>query len=305
MPGSLEYERPLPQRDPVPQRPPTPGWKPREWKRLKARRKMGEIVSSMMGQHYLRGAKGDRPNQADGASVRRGFVKLQISNDPKTPAFLAASTVVEASKYICGGRYSKVGRIVTDADLHTKRYLVAQNPKDPGRCYTEGCMTPRRIQGAKSSPHALAWGESCDGWRHFDCIGLIEFAVDWVTPKVYGGEIWQWASPAAQGIIGSVRMDETYDPVMDGDLVSRVRKGSDYHHIGMLYLDHGKAYVAQAEDTNVGVTTGKPYKSSDWSAGRYRLPDSILYLDEEVDEDYPSTECITTLGVPSQEINWL
>lgn len=302
MPGEHEYERYRPEfdRDPVPTPPPRrKQYKPQTWGRLVARKTMAQIAVSMVGQHYVRGAKGARPGQRDGARVRPGSVKLERSTDARNPAFLAGSIWVEGSTYICGGIYSVVGRVVPDHDKHTREYLASQTPKEPGRCFTEAGLTPRRIRGEKAKPHVIAWAESCDGWRHFDCIGLVEFAVDFVTPRMYGGEIYQWASPS--NVLNAVQMDEYEDPVMDGDLVSRVDKGN-YHHIGMLYLSGGRAFVAQAEDTNIGVTNGKPYYSASWSGGRWRLPDSMLFPDEEVKANLPSTDCWPSLGVPSREV---
>lgn len=290
--------------------------RPSGWTRLKARAKIGQIAASMVGQHYLHGAKGARPNGNDGARVRPAAVRLLLDTDPANPAFIAAATeLVSVPKspdggpplpavrdvHVCGGRYALCGRVVTDNDQNLRRYLAAQDPSNPGRCFTAAFMTPRRVRGTREPAHVLCWGESCDGWRHFDCIGLVEYCVDQVTGRVYGGEIWQWASP--KNVLGAARMGNS-DPILDGDLVSQVKDGDNFHHIGILYLDDdGIAHVSQAEETKKGVTTGRLYDPAGWNGGRWRLPDQMLLEDGAVTDDMPGTDFRPRLSVPPSEVS--
>lgn len=274
--------------------------------RDKARRKIAQTAKAMAGAHYLNGAKGARPGQGGGARIRPGSVKLELITSLPNLAFLAASWMdakavkdettgktkwvpYEGGWHVCGGRYETIGgNLIDDTDRILKAYLGQQNPKDPSKCQTNGGWTPRRLAGKRDPKNSgrIVWGECCDGHRHFDCIGLVEFAVDQVVKQPRGGEIYQFASP--KNVLGATPVTVDSD-IMDGDLVSQV-KGDDYHHIGIIYLEGGVPMVAQAKETSAGITVGTPYNKSSWNGGRWRLPASLLMADGEVSDDIPDNE---------------
>ena len=213
------------------------------------------------------------------------------------PAFFAASFTVDGGTWVCGGRSTKVGRSASPADSTLARYLGAQDPKNPGKCYTAAGLTPRRARKGADHPGSLVWGECCDGWRHFDCIGLVDFSLWKVSPKPGAlRSVAQWASP--NNTVKAVRMKKE-DPVLDGDLVSVNDKGN-YHHIGLIYMYNGKPLVVQAIDTDIGVRD-TDYDPAQWTGGRWRLPDSFFFADDAVGDDYPDTTYQPTAPMPSRE----
>jgi hypothetical protein len=277
--------------------------------RKRARWKIGATAREMDGAHYVNGAKGARPNKKDGAAVRPNTVALEMVTALDRLAFFAASVALQKTdkvttktspdKHVCGGIYDTIGGLlVSDADAILRKYLGEQNPKSPADCWTKGGLTPRRLAGSRDTKNTgrVVWGESCDGWRHFDCIGLVEFAVQQVVKRTIGGEIYQFASP--KNVLGATRVSDDKD-VRDGDLVSQVDQDGKYHHIGVIYLEGGTPLVAQAAQTSVGVTTGTAYDKVKWSGGRWRLPDGLLMADGEVSDDIPDNRYRPTVPLPA------
>jgi len=255
--------------------------------KLVARRRVAEVACSVVGHHYLKGAKGARPNLKDGAECRKGNVTLgkdpslktlawyaavaEFDNTPKVPDG-APKPPKETVLCVCGGNYSLAGQgniFTPGADLDA--YLKDQKPSDPGRCYSRAGLTPRRVKGGGDGD-PYVWGRSCDGWRHFDCLGLVDFAL-WKfrsSEDLNTRSVAQWATSAE----GSKRMAAD-DPPLDGDLVA-----VGTHHIGMIYLKGEKAFVVQAKQTSEGVNAVDAYNPGSWTGGRWRLPDSI-FLDDD------------------------
>ncbi len=271
--------------------------------REKARRIMARIAREMNRAHYVHGAKGARPGQKDGAPIRPNSVTLEMITDPNNPSFFAATCTPSfkkdsegneilvngkpvGDKHVCAGIYLGMGgTIASPTDKIMIDYLKSQELSDTAKCWTKAGLTPRRIQGSREKNNSIVWGESCDGWRHFDCIGLVEYSLQFVYARgTVGGEIWQFASP--NNVLGAKHITDTND-VMEGDLVSKFDDGK-YHHIGIIYFDNGQSKIAQANETSVGVTIKDVYDSASWSGGRWRLPDSLLKPDSEVSEEIPS-----------------
>ena len=156
---------------------------------------------------------------------------------PDSPAFLAAGSPlgladptnpkdvkdVKPITYVRGGRYGAINQPNVSAKS-VERFLKDQDPKNPGRCYTKAGLTPRRVIESSDSdrnpkPGWLVWGECCDGWRHFDCLGLIDFAFAQVRAKEDKElrAVWQWASPKNTVKASPIT---SIDAVLGGDLVS-------------------------------------------------------------------------------------
>jgi len=275
------------------------------WNNLVARRLMGKAAISVRGHHYLKGGKGARPRGNDGAPPRRGNITLLKNTSLSDLAFFAAGSPLEVAPanpehldpppakvpitYICGGCYSTQGYADIGSGESLRKYLSEQDLNHPGKCYSKAGLTPRRVVEGLGKNGTLVWGESCDGWRHFDCLGLVDFSI-WKVGKKEDKEmrsVAQWASP--QNTVRAQRMSAA-DPMLDGDLVSQVKDGN-FHHIGIIYLKDGVPFVAQAEQTSVGVTIKTPYESSGWGGGRWRLPDD-MFLDDDAARgvDLPDTE---------------
>jgi hypothetical protein len=277
-----------------------------ESKNLKARRKIGMTAKAMAGAHYVNGAFGARPKvfgaqpnlkAGDGARVRPNGVKLEKDVDLPNLAFFAASYYIE-DRNVCGGRYEALGgQLVSGTDQILKNYLAQQDPKDPGSCFTKAGLTPRRLAGSRDIKNTgrIVWGQNCDGWRHFDCIGLVVFALqDALQKSLQGREIVQLAGP--QSPYGLRRISGDQD-LLDGDMVSQIDANGKYHHIGVLFMRGDTAFVAQAAQTARGVTIGTFYDPKDWSGGCWRWPDDLLKPDAEVSDDIPDNICKPTVSL--------
>jgi hypothetical protein len=258
-----------------------------ESKNLKARRKIAMTAKAMAGAHYVNGAFGARPNEKDGAVLRRNGVILEKDVGLSNLAFFAASYTIE-DRNVCGGRYEALGgQLVSDNDQILRNYLAQQDPKDPGSCFTKAGLTPRRLAGKRDTKNTgrIVWGQNCDGWRHFDCIGLVVFALqDALKKPLQEREIVQLAGPKSP--YGLARISGVQD-LLDGDMVSQIDEKGKYHHIGVLYKEEDSTYVAQAAQTSKGVTIGTVYDPNAWSGGCWRWPDDRLKPDAEVNDDIP------------------
>ncbi len=265
------------------------------WGRRRARELTAQVACSVDGHHYIKGAKGARPNRTDGAFCRPGNVSLSTKVALDQLAFFAATTASEVvpkatdevphpkgvlTTFVCGGNYARIGKPPFSPGQDLFDYLKDQVPGDPGQCYTKAGLTPRRVVDG-SHGHPYVWGQSCDGWRHFDCLGLVDFAV-WKLRSIKDPEtrtVKQWASKFND--VKATHITDNSD-VMNADLVSQSEH--DFHHIGMIYLADDRPFVVQAEQTSKGVTTGTPYEAGKWSGGRWRLPDSFFRDDADAAE---------------------
>jgi hypothetical protein len=142
------------------------------------------------------------------------------------------------------------------------------------------------------------WGQNCDGWRHFDCIGLVVYALQNVLKKpLQRREIDALAGPNSPYRLKQIN---GVQELLDGDMVSMKNPDGSFHHIGVLYKEGAIAYVAQAAETSKGVTTGTVYDPADWNGGCWRWPDDLLKPDDEVKDDIPDNDCKPTVSIGAQ-----
>jgi hypothetical protein len=238
------------------------------------------------GCHYLTGAAGATPGNADGAAYRRGEVGMAApSFDPKAPCIFAAESSILGHS-ICGGRWSTFGRDARPSDWDLTHYLKQQEEKyaqtrtlEPYYKY----YTPR-LTKTKGKSGQLAWGEDCRNKRHFDCIGLVNYLLSSVCDmkksykeKGFSADILQHKGSTKRIALDapSEAGDILYKKMMNPD-------GSSHDHIGLLLMDDT---VIQAEQTSVGVTI-KPYKGTGWDyRGRYDDSLFICLSQEDVREE--------------------
>jgi hypothetical protein len=234
--------------------------------------------------------------------LRPNGVKLEKEVGLQNLAFFAASYTIE-DRNVCGGRYTALdgGLLVSEKDQILTDYLAQQDPKDPGSCFTKAGLTPRRLAGSRDKKNSgrIVWGQNCDGWRHFDCIGLVVFALqDALQKPLQGRDIVQLAGPKSPYRLLKI---SGVEDLLDGDLVSQIdAKTGKYHHIGVLYKEGAIAYVAQAAETSKGVTIGTVYDPDSWTGGCWRWPDSLLKPDTEVNDDIPDNGCKPTVSIDRQ-----
>jgi hypothetical protein len=156
------------------------------------RTKIVETALGLSEEHYLMGAAGQIPDQGGGVNERN--VTLDSKNH-------AASIGVYYGKdkgtvtYICGGRFSKVTTLPT-GDPENKEHQ----------------SSPRKYKWQ----HGDAYGEACEGKRHFDCGGLVSYCYHQACPEVaYPGP----ASGLLTAAYGWKSVDK--DAVKGGDVAYR------------------------------------------------------------------------------------
>ncbi len=240
---------------------------------------------TLVGSHYLTGAAGATPGNADGAVYRRGEVGLAAPKfDPKAPCIHAAESSIEGHS-ICGGRWSTFGREARASDWDLTHYLTEQEAqyKKGGKIDPFYEVYSPRLTKVKGTVGALAWGEDCRGKRHFDCIGLLNYLLTSVCDIK--------ASYAEKGFSGSIQQHKANtkaiaagDAPVSGDILFKKMMhpdGGSHDHIGLLLHDGS---VIQAEQTSVGVTI-KGYNGTAWDyRGRWADRFFLTLSMEDVDD---------------------
>ncbi|MDX2039329.1 MAG: NlpC/P60 family protein [Isosphaeraceae bacterium] len=225
------------------------------------RRLAVELARSQIGAHYVNGAAGNRPGEHDGAWYRPDAVKM-YKNEPlpggKGAADGRVSPIVQSAYCkingfcICGGRSA----------LSSVKALPVGN-LDEEIVIFDNCKWPRPdkyIHGSKT-----IYGESCEGVRHFDCIGFVNWCLSLTARKVhYGIEQIQKkkADQASEGKLIAL------SDVRAGDLLLKGTK-----HIA---IATGEGTVVEASGYTRGVKETKVEDASDHDGSPwdfvYRLP---------------------------------
>jgi cell wall-associated NlpC family hydrolase len=153
-----------------------------------------------IGAHYLWGAGGATPGRLDGMPARRGSVNMERDLfDNSNPRIKAASCSVDG-KFICGGRYEKVGgrELRQNEQRRLQEYLSGLRGSDrsqwePMDRGNNGIgLWPRKIRVDKGGPEMIVLGESCEGVRHFDCVGFINYCLSVVLRRSFQNSIRGW-----------------------------------------------------------------------------------------------------------------
>lgn len=229
-------------------------------------RKVIEIARGLIGSHYMHGAYGATPGQNDGCPCLPGGVCLVATPNRLNPTRLAAANQnlavyaaeMTSNRYcVCGGNYKLVSgtKTPTPTDPDLVAYLdslkgrpAAAWPKPP-----RNSVTPRRAFGPGPGGDLggkLVWGESCEGVRHFDCIGFISYCYWKATGNVVRLEISGWRGPAAGGSVFDLKAGARPAALMEGDILIKAD-----HHIA--FVD-AQGAIFEAQDTDVGVrSTGR------------------------------------------------
>jgi len=228
----------------------------------RARQLIADFASDFSGSHYLWGAGGSTPGNADGVFYRAAVVTLHpAQTDPKDPKIFTATCSVDG-KSVCAGRFKKIrgGRLANSTDQDLVAYLngLAGQKPDQWEPYFQW-FSPRMMEGKKLS-RQLVWGEDCRARRHFDCISFVNFVLSRTTIRS------NWSMNIDQYNAQTQEVDRRAPPVA-GDILTRGN-----HHIGLLDSD---GQVIQAEDSANGVHGETRYNPMEWSR-RGRLADSLL-----------------------------
>jgi len=224
-----------------------------------------------IGEHYINGAYGAVPmakakDDGGGCPCRPGGVTLikspdrlnpQRQKDPHNDLAVCAATYHAKQYSVCAGSWRTVtgGRWTDPGAWDLTNYLATlkSKPVNEWTPYFEK-FTPRRAFGPGQKGEVY-WGESCEGIRHFDCIGFISFCLWEATGKVHHNEIvgWRTPNPAKGWKVFDLKDKRAPKPaqLMDGDIIIKAD-----HHIAFVAKD---GVAVQAEDTDRGVTGDKRF----------------------------------------------
>ncbi len=147
------------------------------------RNSISQLALEAEGAHYLHGSFGNHPNACNGHPARDSRLRIASNRYRESTAgslvIHAAFTHVERQQF-CLGRpmHADVRRLqsIPGATLRDAAALESFTHSARPREY----RWPRTDNGRMGAP--VHQGESCEGRRHFDCIGL----VSWVMFRVFG-----------------------------------------------------------------------------------------------------------------------
>jgi hypothetical protein len=261
---------------------PTPN---RPMGKLQTRRAIvDEALSHVANGHYLWGTAGNLPGAGGGnfgketaAKIRDASLDAITTSQDKVLAVNMAFQSMFDGYNSCAGR-SKKFATGADPDLNEYRQdrakdVAQKNPQlDWGSA--KG-LFPRKyhFRGSLKDAGKVFWGEACQGHKHFDCVGLVNYCYGkFFTGKAYANEIATFRTTNS-GFVFVPKGSEC----MNGDVLIPPAGGyrTDHSHIAMLYEASPDVWkVVQATETEVGLTSDTAYNDSHWD--RFRMLDSLL-----------------------------
>jgi cell wall-associated NlpC family hydrolase len=213
-------------------------------RQIKAR--VARLAREQRGAHYVWGGYGNYPDRPD-SNPFPGSYGRRVSmypDDPspnprdhgrRHPVLNTAFTNINNRIYVCGGRCSRVAG-TPRADVSSEDVQHAHE-----------VYTWPRPDDAINSPRVV-WGESCQGIRHFDCIGFVNWCYFQILRRHIQYSIAQWRT------IGSRRISRAQ--LEPGDILSAENAGGEGNtsrHIG-LYIGNGRAVHARSYRIGVEET---------------------------------------------------
>jgi cell wall-associated NlpC family hydrolase len=231
-----------------------------EDKTLATRQAIIDLAREQVGCHYVWGGAGNTPGDEDGAFYRKSAVKLHANNAEKPkhserdhglgrkmPIILAATCYVDGYK-VCAGR-SKLTEVMalTRGDYHDDLLLSSE--------WTDQYTWPRPM-GEMDSNHVV-WGVSCDGVRHFDCIGFVNWCLS-SNGYQFHHSINQVIAMTKAIATGSAKIAKA--DLLPGDILT-----IGGHHIGFA---SGDGTAIHASSTYLGVLESDLHGSGWDRAGR-------------------------------------
>jgi cell wall-associated NlpC family hydrolase len=213
---------------------------------IAVRRHFVALARQQIGCHYLWGAAGARPGQQDGAYYRKGSVFMHENdtsgnsrdNGRTKPILHAACCRVDGYK-VCAGR----------CDNQIVRVLREGDPANVVHNNTANQFVWTRPDGVINSSKTVK-GQGCEGIRHFDCIGFVNWLFSEVVTHAHRS-IPQWQQAGR---------DVGLRDVWAGDILTKPG------HIG---IAADATSAVHASGTRVGVIES-PLSGSGWT-GCYRM----------------------------------
>jgi hypothetical protein len=231
--------------------------------------------------HYLWGTAGNQPGLGDGnhgggkqfaAKMRDpGLDAKETARDKVLAVRIAVQPTFDGYNTCAGRNENFTEKPDLNAFLRACQDSIAKGTTDQTKWEGAGAgknLFPRKyyFRGTLKNPTDVVWGEACDGVRHFDCVGLVNYcyARHWYQPN-FGCSIPQFRLENQ----GTTKIDDKKD-LADADILIKPGDG----HIGMLY-DTGAGWnVVQANWTTKGLTDTERYDSAKWD--RYRMNSAYL-----------------------------
>lgn len=197
---------------------------------LAVRRYFVALARQQIGCHYLWGAAGATPDQQDGAWYRRGAVFMHANDTAGNardhgrtkPILHAACCRVDGYK-VCAGR--------CDNDIVS--ILQEGDPDNPAHNRAANQFVWTRPSGVIDARTTVK-GQGCEGIRHFDCIGFVNWLISQVVTQVHRS-IPQWEQATTN--VG-------FRDVWAGDILTKSG------HIG---IAADATHAVHASGTRVGV----------------------------------------------------
>ncbi len=224
-------------------------------------RKVMAIAKGLVGSHYINGAYGATPGMSDGCPCRPGMVGLIADEKHLNPSLNAANksanlavkaaTMTVKTYCVCAGNYANYPGphpiAATAPDL--ANYLDSLKGQSPSswRPNDRG-LTPRRAfgpgQNGGDGGGKLVWAESCEGKRHFDCVGFISYCYWKASGAVVQLDISAWRTPGGDRKVYDLAKEKPAS-LLDGDILVKAD-----HHIAFVGADGA---IVEAQDTQFGV----------------------------------------------------
>jgi len=218
------------------------------------RQRLIEIAIGQLGAHYVWGGTGDAPGVCRGRVWSfEGRVRMHAPVFHRNHPLLHAAWTQISRPAICAGRSglylptpggSLVRPRITPVPSNTDELERVRNP--------EQFLWPRPYQNLLGP---TVYGEACEGKRHFDCCGFVNWCISTLRNRAITKSILQWESFTVQvwpTPDDSIRaMGPGADEVWAGDIeISRVDG-----HIALLtgntVMPHQQ--MVHAQDTLHGV----------------------------------------------------
>jgi len=238
--------------------------------------------------HYLWGTAGNQPGIPNGnvgggklqaASLRAySLSKTAADQDHLLAAAMAYQDQFDGYNS-CAGRSRRCDQTQDlDAYITAREADIAAGNTDQATWVGPGKnLHPRKytFRGTlQTGVGAVVWGESCQGHRHFDCVGLVNYcyAQHWYQAS-FGGDIVAFKNPN----MGTTPITNDKD-LMDADIIIPKAGG----HIAMIYnggngSNGGPIWkIVQAEETVVGLTNTALFDPGKWD--RYRMNSAYLVV---------------------------
>jgi hypothetical protein len=234
--------------------------------------------------HYLWGTAGNEPGRGNGnaggggkqsaARMRAYSLDQKETAQDKVLAVCTAVCVVDGYN-TCAGRSNLCAKDAAtaglDAFVQGCKDAIAKGNTDQTKWEGAGPkknLFPRKYYWRSNlqSGGNVVWGESCDGVRHFDCVGLVNYcyARHWYKTNFgLGIPVFRDSNQ------GSVKIDDDND-LMNADIL--IKPGNN--HIAMLYSSGNDWFVVQAYGTADGLTDTEKFNASQWD--RYRMRAKLL-----------------------------